>query len=371
MRLEEEKRPLQGRISIISFIILVLLCCVYLWKVSAEEALPVLTLTEEMSMPIPNKAGRGEPMEDLIPMYAEEYAEDPVLKEAVLQFRRWDWPAMYKNLDDIVTENPEYLDAYRLQAEAYMINKNYQAALAQLDRVLERDLGDVHALGVTAILMRILGDKTGEEVRMDALEMVCVDAANDVRSLLEKTELLLNASYDDEPQTDMVPDAIAVFGQTPKANGKPSSGLLSRLEKALEMAERFPDAKLILSGGDVKTEFTEAAVMKEWLMEQGIEETRMLLDEDARDTYGNAIGIITLCEEIDAHKVMVVGTMLHLPRAVTTLSLYAERVGFEIEVDSAGGGETEAANEGERLYTYVNAARAAGLFAQSDYSRYQ
>ena len=147
--------------------------------------------------------------------------------------------------------------------------------------------------------------------------------------------------------------------------------MLSRLEKTLEMAERFPDAMLILSGGDVKTEFTEAAVMKEWLMEQGIEETRMLLDEDARDTYGNAIGIITLCEEIDAHKVMVVGTMLHLPRAVTTLSLYAERVGFEIEVDSAGGGETETANEGERLYTYVNAARAVGLFAHSDYSRYQ
>lgn len=64
--------------------------------------------------------------------------------------------------------------------------------------------------------------------------------------------------------------------------------MLSRLEKALEMAERFPDAKLILSGGDVKTEFTEAAVMKEWLVEQGIEETRLLLDEEARDTHGNA-----------------------------------------------------------------------------------
>ena len=38
-------------------------------------------------------------------------------------------------------------------------------------------------------------------------------------------------------------------------------------ENALEIAKRFPDAKLILSGGDVKTEFTEAAVMKEWLVE--------------------------------------------------------------------------------------------------------
>ncbi len=371
MHFRERKRPLQRQLAIISFMSLILLCGIILWVNQSEETVPVLTLTEEMSMPIPNKAGRGEPMEDLVPMYAEEFADDPVLKEAVLQFRRWDWPAMYRNLDDIVDENPEYLDAYRLQAEAYMINKNYKAALAQLDRVLERDPRDVHALGVTTVLMRILGDEAGEAERMDALEMVCADAAKDIRGLLEKTELLLSASYGDEPQTDLIPDVIAVFGQTPKANGKPSSGLLSRLEKALEMAERFPDAKLILSGGDVKTEFTEAAVMKEWLLEQGIEETRLLLDEDARDTYGNAIGIISLCEEINAHKVLVVGTMLHLPRAVTTLSLHAEHVGYALEVDWAGGGETNAANEEERLYTYVNAARAAGLFAHADYSHYQ
>ena len=332
---------------------------------------PVLTLTEKMPMPIPNSAGRGEEIEDLIPQYAEEYVNDPILSEAVVQFRKWEWASAYRNLDTIVTENPDYLDAYRLQAEVYMINKNYEAALSQLDRILERDPKDVHALGVTTILMRILGNEAGELERMQALEIISKQAAEEVSALLNKTEDLLSAPYGSQPQTNIVPDAIIVFGQSPKENGKPSAGLLSRLERAKEMAERFPDAMLILSGGDVKTQYTEASVMRTWLIEQGIDEKRLLLDELARDTYGNAIGSVELCKIIDAHNVIVIGTILHLPRAVTTLTLYTEYVGYDMIIDSAGGGESEVLNEEECLYAYVNAARAKGLFSKEDYNRFK
>ena len=326
------------------------------------KKMPKVTLTEEVDMPIPGKPGRGKAM---------EYVDDLVLKQAVTYFRRWEWTQLYRELDEIVTEDPDYLDAYRLQAEAYMINKNYEAALSQLDRILERDRTDVHALGVTTVLMHILENEEGEKERLLALEKVSGQAADAVRNVLEETDELLKQSYGSEPQTDMIPQAIAVFGQTPKENGKPSAGLLSRLECALELAERFPDAKIILSGGDVKTKFTEASVMKEWLLEQGVAEDRILLDERARDTYGNAIGILSICKEIKVHKVMVVGTILHLPRAVTTLTLYAKAEGYDMKIDSAGGGEHEASDEGERLYTYVNASRAAGIFSKQDYEKFQ
>ena len=328
------------------------------------KKMPKVTLTEKVDMPIPEKSGRGKEMEDLVPMYAEEYVDDPILKQAVTYFRRWEWTQLYRELDEIVTEDPDYLDAYRLQAEAYMINKDYEAALSQLDRILERDRTDVHALGVTTVLMHILENEEGEKERLLALEKVSGQAADAVRNVLEETDELLKQPYGSEPQTDMIPQAIAVFGQTPKENGKPSAGLLSRLE-------RFPDAKIILSGGDVKTKFTEASVMKEWLLEQGVAEDRILLDERARDTYGNAIGILSICKEIKVHKVMVVGTILHLPRAVTTLTLYAKAEGYDMKIDSAGGGEHEASNEGERLYTYVNASRAAGIFSKQDYEKFQ
>lgn len=340
-------------------------------SVSVQEKPAVsVTLTEECAMPIPKEQGRGEPLEDLVPQYAEEYLADPLLKDSVIAFRRWEWNKVYSGLDTVVRENPDYLDAYRLQAEVYLINQHYEVALSQLDRILERDTTDVHALGVSAIIMHILENAEGEQERLDALEQVNAKAAEAVRSMLEQADTLFHATYTPQPQTDLVPDAITIYGQTPKKNGTPSAGMLSRLERGLEMAEKYPDAKIILSGGDVRTEYTEASVMKNWLLEQGVDESRIILDEAARDTYGNAIGTLKALQEMDAHKVLLVGTMLHLPRAVTTTTLYAQHLGYDLTLDSAGGGETAVLDKGEAHYAYVNAARAAGLFTKSDYSKY-
>lgn len=335
-----------------------------------EQPSVSITLTEEQPMPIPKEQGRGEPIESLVPMYAEEYIDDPLLKDIVVAFRRWEWNKVYAGLDQIVEEDPDYLDAYRLQAEAYLINQDYRAALSQLDRILERESTDIHALGVTAVIMHILDDEQGESERLNALEQVQPEAAAAVGQMLDQADHLIHAAYGGAPQTDLVPDAIAIYGQTPKSNGTPSAGMLSRLERGLEMAEKFPDAKIILSGGDVRTEYTEASVMKQWLLEQGVSENRLILDEKARDTYGNAIGTLNILEDLDAHSVLIVGTLLHLPRAVTTTAFYAQYIGYDLTIDSAGGGETAVLDEGEVAYAYVNAARAAGLFTKSDYSAF-
>lgn len=362
----------QCKAAIIAVVLLALTaaCAGGMAPAATDKQLPQMTLTEERAMPIPPQAGRGEPIETLVPMYAEEYLSDPKLADVVTAFRRWEWNTVYRALDQIVTEEPDYLDAYRLQAEVYLINQNYEAALAQLDRILEREPTDIHALGVTAIVMHLLDNAAGEQERTVALQLVSPEAAQAVAQMLEQTDSLLDEEYGPQPQTEQVPEAIAIYGQTPKKDGAPSAGLLSRLERGLEMAQRYPNAKLILSGGDVRTEFTEASVMKQWLLEQGIDEDRLILDEKARDTYGNAIGTLEALQEMDAHSVLIVGTLLHLPRAVTTTVLYAQRCEYPLAVDSAGGGETAVRDEDERNYTYINAARAAGLFTKSDYERF-
>ncbi|OUQ35305.1 YdcF family protein [Faecalibacterium sp. An122] len=337
---------------------------------SNETLTASIALTEEQPMPIPKEQGRGEPIEQLVPMYAEEYMSDTRLKDMVVAFRRWEWNKVYSGLDQIVEEDPDYLDAYRLQAEVYLINQDYRAALSQLDRILEREPMDVHALGVTTIIMHIMNDEQGESERLNALKQVQPEAAAAVSQMLAQADQLIHADYSGQSQTDVIPDAIAIYGQTPKSNGTPSAGMLSRLERGLEMAKKFPDAKIILSGGDVRTEYTEASVMKQWLLDQGVSEDRLILDEKARDTYGNAIGTLGILEDMDAHSVIIVGTLLHLPRAVTTTVIYAQHIGYDLAIDSAGGGETAVLDDGEVAYAYVNAARAAGLFTKSDYSTF-
>lgn len=368
---KKQKKQVWLRTAVVIVALVLGLAALLVWNDKREETkIPSYTLTEEKAMPIPPAQGRGEPMEDLVPMYGSDYEEDPMLGDLVSNYRRWEWPTLYAKLDQIVRENPDYLDAYCFQAEVYMINQNYEAALSQIDQVLLQNPGDIHGLGLSTILMHILGNKEGEAERLSALRAVSPEAAADVQTLLSDVEESLAQSYGSQLQTDMVPEAIIVFGQTPKPDGTPSAGLLSRLERTLELAQRFPEASVIVSGGDVKTEYTEASVMKEWLMQQGVEGERILLDEMARDTYGNAIGSLALCEEIEAHKAAVVATIFHLPRAVTTMKLYAEHKGYPLELDWAGGGEQSVADEGERLYTFVNGARAVGLFTKGDFENY-
>lgn len=295
-------------------------------------------LANPLPAPIAKADGRGEAIENLVVKYASDYLNDIYLKEDVIRFRRWQWQDLYTSLDLKTKQKPDYLNTYRLQAEAYFINKQYQEALSQLDQILRRNPNDVHAMAMSVVASRVLENPNTEAERLLALYQISPSIAQKVQQYLHFTDTMLAASYGSEPQTTMIPDTIAVFGQSPNPDGTPSKGLLQRLEKTKEMAEKFPNAKIILSGGPVRYIYAEADVMKKWLIENGVDESRLLLDDVARDTPGNAVGIIDFMKEYGGRKVLGIGTILHLPRAMSVLKSYADSIGYELEIDSAGGG---------------------------------
>ncbi|HHW7518643.1 YdcF family protein [Mannheimia haemolytica] len=326
-------------------------------------------LAKVLPAPKGKEDGRGAPIEHLVIQYAPDYVDDPYLKEDVLNFRRWYWQAMYASLDQKVKEKPTYLNTYRLQAEAYFVNKEYREALSQLDQILRQNPRDVHALAMTVLASRVLEDTEQETARLSALKQLAPEVAQRMTDFFAFTEQTLAASYGNEPQTAMIPDTIAVFGSTPNKDGTPSPLLLDRLQKTKEMAQKFPQAKIIVSGGAVKTEFAEADVMAKWLSENGIEKDRLLLDPVARDTPGNAVGIIKLMQTYNGKKVLGIGTLQHIPRATAVLKGYAQHIGYPIEIDSVGGGKPATPGKAkiEALYTYVNVARSMGLFELGDF----
>ncbi|NYS49407.1 YdcF family protein [Streptococcus danieliae] len=329
---------------------------------------------EDLPMPEAKENGRGEPLLPLISDYGNSYIEDPFLKEDVLRFRRWDWNELYSSLDKKVQENPEHLDTYRLQAEIYLVNKKYREAFSQIDKVLRRDPSDIHALSLSVLAAKVTGEKEQVKNRLAVLKHVSRDAYNSVLKVLRDADAhnATKINYGSDQLTEMVPDAIAVFGQSPNSDGTPSPALLSRLEKTKEMAERYPDIPIVLSGGPVRYEYAEADVMAKWLKSQGIDEKRFILDAIARDTPGNAIGMVKAFEAVGARKILAIGTILHLPRAVTVLKVYADTVGYDLVIDSAGGGKEPSASkkEIERLYTYVNALRAGYLYTKEDFEKF-
>ena len=106
-------------------------------------------------------------------------------------------------------------------------------------------------------------------------------------------------------------------------NGRPSRDLLARLDTAQEYLEEYPEAHLILTGGNADASGrTEAAIMRDILAERGVPEERMLLEdlsENTKDNFRNTAQIID-----PAAPVVLISSGYHMDRAVQT----AESAGF-------------------------------------------
>lgn len=330
---------------------------------------------EQLVAPGSKENGRGEPIENLVSNYGESYINDELLREDVIRFRRWEWKELYESLNEKANNYPNHLNIYRLQAEVYLVNKNYKEALSQLDKLLRIDPMDKHALTLSILASKTIGEQEQFDKRLAVLQWLDKELYQAVSDVFAKSDELnvKNVNYGTQQLTTMVPDAIAVFGQSPNPNGSVSSQLLLRLQKAKEMAEKYPKAKLVLTGGPVRYAYAEADVMAKWLIDNGIAKDRLILDDIARDTPGNAIGLVKAFKEIDAHNILVIGTVLHLPRATTVLTVHGEAVGYPMMIDSAGGDEKSlpSKQEEERIYTYVNAMRAAYLYTKEDFDNFK
>ncbi len=98
-------------------------------------------------------------------------------------------------------------------------------------------------------------------------------------------------------------------------NGEPAPDLLTRLDTAREYLKRYPEARLILTGGNADASGrTEAAVMRDVLTERGVPEERLILEDRAQTTkenFGNIAGIVSPEEPI-----VMISSDYHMDRGV-------------------------------------------------------
>ena len=106
-------------------------------------------------------------------------------------------------------------------------------------------------------------------------------------------------------------------------NGKPADDLLARLNTAQAYLEKYPEARLILTGGNADASGrTEAAVMRDILAERGVADDRMISEDQAestKDNFRNAAQIID-----PGKPVVLISSDYHMDRAVQT----AKNAGF-------------------------------------------
>ena len=120
-------------------------------------------------------------------------------------------------------------------------------------------------------------------------------------------------------------DAIIVLGAQVKPDGTLSLQLQWRVDAAAK-AWRERQSLIVVCGAQGSNEpATEASVMKAELIRQGVPEEYILMDEESFNTRQNIANAVKLLEGRDVHRVLVVTSDYHLPRAMAI----AEDAGLE------------------------------------------
>jgi len=132
------------------------------------------------------------------------------------------------------------------------------------------------------------------------------------------------------------PDGIIVLGGavSPDVSAARDEVALNeaaeRLTVAAELARRYPDARILLSGGSsalIYDEDAEAPFALRLLQNLGVARARILLEDRSRNTVENAVFSTAIAQPKPGDRWLLVTSAHHLPRAVGVF----RKVGFPVE----------------------------------------
>jgi len=136
---------------------------------------------------------------------------------------------------------------------------------------------------------------------------------------------------------------IILFGNKLNDDGSMSDKFVARCKTALAMANKYPNALILVTGGhaagwDLPA---EAIVGKNWLVEHGIDENRIITEEVSWDTGSNILCSFTtskLREHSEVTNFVVVSSDYHVPRCCFCLMSYIYAAGYDLPVSKGGRG---------------------------------
>jgi uncharacterized SAM-binding protein YcdF (DUF218 family) len=110
-------------------------------------------------------------------------------------------------------------------------------------------------------------------------------------------------------------DAIIVLGNPADSDGNPTPTQLARVTEAVHEYERGVAPRLILTGGPAANQYVEARVMARTAEAQGIPESAIFVEPEAKDTIQNACYSVRIMKAHGWNSAEVVSSPSHLPRA--------------------------------------------------------
>lgn len=163
--------------------------------------------------------------------------------------------------------------------------------------------------------------------------------------------------------------AIVILGYALDDKGNPRPTLIERLKQGLALFRLNRTFKIIVTGGMARGGITEAFVMKQYLMQNGVPENVILLEDQSKDTVGNAVNSAQILKDNHIENVTIVSSASHIRRALALFNQACIQSGAVINfnnlvyLDYPSIDEASHINNKELSIIYRDLLRTSGIWA--------
>lgn len=109
-------------------------------------------------------------------------------------------------------------------------------------------------------------------------------------------------------------ELAVVLGNKVELDGEPSKRLKSRLDRAVDLYKKENFKYVIVSGGIGKEGVDEAVVMKHYLIEKGIPEKKVLVDQKGYNSFSTAKNTNNIMNNLNLNSVTIISQFYHISR---------------------------------------------------------
>lgn len=268
-------------------------------------------------------------------------------------------------------------------ASTQIIQKKIPDALQTYKQILNIDPDHFDANLLYGTYSKVNGDEKSYKTSLAKMMQIDPERTKEYIQKFEKTEDIMDTKFNTEipegiPQKD---HAIIILGYALAEDGTMKETLIERLNAGLKIAKKYPNSKIIVSGGVPKQGITEADAMSEWLIEKGIEKERIILESKSTDTVENGLFSTNILEKEGLKDVTLVTSASHMRRALTVFSeasdLQDKINGKNTErdftnmvyLDYPSIEEAQEVTKDERMVIYRDLLRTSGIWQYPEMQR--
>ncbi|EDP59739.1 YdcF family protein [Vibrio sp. AND4] len=330
-----------------------------------------------------------QPSTDYSQIVTKRQVVDQLLDDAVKAFKsparisHAGFTAKMPSNMEMVTDR--LLEAYQLEpyrtdllisaANAQIYNKNAHRAIELFEQALSVAPDDVDLHAYLAVWQRFEGNQSESAKHMAMLTKLNAGKAADIQRIFDTVDRVVATPLKEKADKGKLDNkgAIITLGYALNPDGSMHPILIERLETTLAMAQANPDALIVLTGGVPKNHKTEGKLMADWLIEKGISKDRIIEENYATSTVGNALFSSYALARHNIKHATIISSASHVRRGQTLFEVASWQTGPQgITFDTVSYPDKPLkdlakASDGELLGIYRDALRTYGMWSYRSY----